>query len=350
MKKSASWIVLGLIVILFLALRLPQIWRDEFPFVFDFGRDLIWVRNMVELKRPTLIGPWGSLAGVYFGPLWYYLLAIPYIIFSGDPRGPVYLTLTANLTVLLLGWLWLKRFNPKLGLIFALLVAISPHSINLSTFAFHANMLPLTQLLFLYGLYRRDSRGLYLAALMTSLNFHFEPATGIFTTLTLFAFLCFKRFPLKSLLIAALIFVLPFLPNVIFDLRHDFLQTRAVMAYFQGENRSLEGVLPFPERIFERLRKFTELFSSSVLPDIYLPLTGIILVIILIILRKTSLFSVLLLSLVLPLLGFMWLFPPELKGWYLYGFSVNYFILASLLLRKFPVLILLPIALFVLRF
>ena len=352
MKKSASWIVLGLIVILFLALRLPQIWRDEFPFVFDFGRDLIWVRNMVELKRPTLIGPWGSLAGVYFGPLWYYLLAIPYIIFSGDPRGPVYLTLTANLTVLVLGFWWLKQLDIKLGLIFAFLVAISPHNINLSTFAFHANMLPLTQLLFVYGLYRQDVRGLYLATLMTSLNFHFEPATGIFTALTLLIFAAWQRskLNLKSVIISATVFALPFLPNLLFDLRHDFLQTRAVMAYFQGENRSLEGILPFPERIFERLRKFTELFSSSVLPDIYLPLTGIILVIILIILRKTSLFSVLLLSLVLPLLGFMWLFPPELKGWYLYGFSVNYFILASLLLRKFPVLILLPIALFVLRF
>src|SRR3989344_7001751 len=205
MKKSASWIVLGLIVILFLALRLPQIWRDEFPFVFDFGRDLIWVRNMVELKRPTLIGPWGSLAGVYFGPLWYYLLAIPYIIFSGDPRGPVYLTLTANLTVLVLGWLWLKKLDLKLGLIFALLVAISPHNINLSTFAFHANMLPLTQLLFLYGLYRRDSRGLYPSPLISSPNLYFEPATGIFTTLTLliFTLLHIKRLSFKSLLIAA---------------------------------------------------------------------------------------------------------------------------------------------------
>src|SRR3989344_8313376 len=136
MKKYFHWIILAAIAILFLALRLPQILRNEFPFVFDFGRDLIWVRNMVELRRPTLIGPWGSLAGVYFGPLWYYLLSIPYVIFKGDPRGPVYLTLAANLAVALLGFLWLKKFDLKLGLIFAFLIAISPHSINLSTFAF----------------------------------------------------------------------------------------------------------------------------------------------------------------------------------------------------------------------
>ena len=352
MKKYFHWLILAAIILLFFALRLPQIIRDEFPFVFDFGRDLIWVRNMVELKRPTLIGPWGSLAGVYFGPLWYYLLAIPYIIFSGDPRGPVYLALSANLTVLVLGWLWLKKLDLKLGLIFALLVAISPHNINLSTFAFHANMLPLTQLLFLYGLYRQDTRGLYLASLMTSLNFHFEPATGIFTTMTLLIFAVWQRskLNLKSVIISATVFTLPFLPNLLFDLRHDFLQTRAVIAYFQGENRSLEGVLPYPERIFERLRKFTELFSASVLPNLPTLLTGIILVIILITLRKTSLFSVLLFSLVLPLLGFMFLFPPELKGWYLYGFSVNYLILASLLLYRFPLLLVLPIILFVLRF
>ena len=360
MKKFTNWAVLGLIVILFLALRLPQILRDEFPFVFDFGRDLIWVRNMVELRRPTLIGPWGSLAGVYFGPLWYYLLAIPYVIFTGDPRGPVYLTLTANLAVLLLGWLWLKRFNPKLGLIFALLVAISPHSINLSTFAFHANMLPLTQLLFLYGLYRRDSRGLYLAALMTSLNFHFEPATGIFTTLTLILSVLLRPAPRVALAkwgFALLIFALPFLPNVAFDLRHDFLQTRAVVAYFQGQNRSLEGVLPYPERIFERLRKFTELFSSTITPNIPLIAAGLILIALLLFLYrlkqskfKSQLINLNLFSLVVPLLGFMFLFPPELKGWYLYGFSVSYFILASLVLYRFPLLVLLPVVLFALRF
>src|SRR3989344_1325506 len=353
MKKSASWIVLGLIVILFLALRLPQIWRDEFPFVFDFGRDLIWVRNMVELKRPTLIGPWGSLAGVYFGPLWYYLLTIPYIIFSGDPRGPVYLTLTANLAVLVLGWLWLKKsVSWRMGLIFAFLVAVSPHNINLSTFAFHANILPLTQLLFIYGLYRQDVRGLYLAALMTSLNFHFEPATGIFTTLTLvlFTLLRLKQLSLKSLLITAIIFALPFLPNVVFDLRHDFLQTRAVISYFQGENKSLEGVLPYPERIFERLRKFTELFSSSVTPNIPLIAAGVIFLCLLIFVYRSKLFSLLVISLIVPLLGFMFLFPPELKGWYLYGFSVNFIILTSLFLRRFPLLILFPLILFIWRF
>jgi hypothetical protein len=362
MKKYWRWIVLAAIIILFFALRLPQIWRDEFPFVFDFGRDLIWVRNMIELRRPTLIGPWGSLAGVYFGPLWYYLLAIPYLIFSGDPRGPVYLTLTANLAVALLGWLWLKKSaNWRTGLIFAFLIAISPQNINLSTFAFHANMLPLTQLLFLYGLYRRDSRGLYLATLMTSLNFHFEPATGIFTTLTLILFIMLaiiraslrsmllRRYTFKSLLIAAVIFILPFLPNLLFDFRHDFLQTRAVIAYFQGQNRSLEGVLPYPERIFERLRKFTELFSSTAIPASTL-IAGLMLITLLIFLPKNKLANLCLLTLLVPLLGFMFLFPPELKGWYLYGFSVNFLILASLFLHRFPLLTLLPITLLLWRF
>ncbi len=349
MKKFTSWLILGIIVVLFLALRLPQILRNEFPFVFDFGRDLIWVRNMVELRRPTLIGPWGSLAGVYFGPLWYYLVAIPYIIFSGDPRGPVYLTLTANLAVLLLGFFWLKKFDIKLGLIFAFLVAISPHLINLSTFAFHANMLPLTQLLFLYGLYQFTQGkifGLYLAALLTSLNFHFEPATGIFTTLTLLIYLIwkYKSLEIRSIRLirnSLIIFVLPFLPNLVFDLRHDFLQTRAVMAYFAGTNRSLEGVLPFPERIFERLRKFTELFSGSVLPNLSILLTGIILVTLLLVLwrikKSTSLTQLIYLNyliLLISLFGFMFLFPPELKSWYLYGFSINYLILVSLFLSQ----------------
>lgn len=348
-KNHFNYFLLGITVV-FLLLRLPQVLRDEFPFVFDMGRDHIWVRNIVELKKPTLVGPWGSLAGVYFGPAWYYLLVPAYIITGGDPRGSVITVMLVNLAALLLGSVFLKKeIGRGAAIVFALLYAFSAQNIGITTYPFHANILPATMVATIIPLYyflyflKGKQRYFWIAALASSLNFHFEPATGVFTSLTLITFLVWQRklVKLKPLIHAGVAFIAPFLPQVLFELRHNFIQSKALILYLQGGNQSLEGKLPFFIRIGERIRKFTELFSSSIIPNLPLIIVGIILATSLIWLLRTkkgknesSLTLVLLFTLLIPLLGFMFLFPPELKNWYLYGFTVNYFMLTALLLNK----------------
>lgn len=346
-NKRTTIVVLLFAVFVFFFLRLPQVLKNEFPFVFDMGRDHIWVRNMVELKKPTLLGPWGSLAGVYMGPGWYYFLATPYIISGGDPRASVIAVMLANLTALLAGtWLLRKAVSTNAAIIFAFLYAVSPHNINITTYPFHANMLPFTvmfMVLSMYQILQGKKQWWAVAALMTSLNFHFEPAAGIFTTLTLGIFALWHRklLSLKSLSLSLISFLLLFTPHAIFESRHQFLQTKAVISYFGGHNESLEGKLPFFERIIERLRKFSELFSASVLPHATPIMAGITVLGVTAWLwqskktkKETNLLCLISLSLSVPLLGFMFLFPPELKGWYMYGWSVCYFMLVALFLNK----------------
>ena len=155
--KNLSKYLLGLAILLFFALRLPQVLSNEFPFVFDMGRDHIWVRNMIELRRPTLIGPWGSLAGIYFGPAWYYLLSIPYIISGGMPQASVVWVMLLNLLALIIGFKFLKKtINLKTALLFSFVFALSPHNINITTYPFHANVLPLTQIIILISLFTNN--------------------------------------------------------------------------------------------------------------------------------------------------------------------------------------------------
>src|SRR3990167_5027697 len=153
-NKRTTIVAILFVIFVFFALRLPQVLRGEIAFVFDMGRDHIWVRNMVELKKITLIGPWGSLAGVYMGPGWYYFLAIPYIISGGDPRASVIAVMLANLGALLVGtWFLKKEINPKSAIVFAFLYALSPHNINITTYPFHANILPITMTAMLISMY-----------------------------------------------------------------------------------------------------------------------------------------------------------------------------------------------------
>lgn len=346
MFKKVNYLLI-LLLLLALCLRLPFVLKDYFPFVFDMGRDMVWVRDIVELRRPYLIGPWSSIAGVYFGPAWYYLLVIPFLLTDGDPRGSVFLVLFLNLLTIYLAFVFGKKIQGRrFGLLLAFLLTICPIMINISGFAFHANLLPLINLLFIYSLYQvleGEKKFFMLAALMASLNFHFEPATAIFTTLTLLVFLILplkkQKLKIRKLALTLIIFALPFTPQVIFELRHDFLQSRALLSYFKGENQSLGGRLALGPRILNRFSKFGEVFSGVVSSPKALGLLWLVVIGYLAwqLYKKEKgrirdLIFVLGLNILVPFLGFTFLFSAELKGWYLYGLSVTYVFLLALVL------------------
>ena len=340
--------ILILIIIFAIFLRLPQIISDQFPFIFDTGRDILWVRDMVVLKKIYLIGSWSALSGVFFGPAWYYLLAIPFSLTQGDPRGGAYLIIFFNLATILISYFLGKRIkDDKLGLIFALILSSSAMIIGISKFIYSPNLLPFTTIVFVWCLYESLTettkvwKYFALAAFMASLNFHFEPATAIFTSLTLLVFFLWQfKYLLKPKLIfsSILAFLIPFVPQIIFELRHQFLQTKSVIGYLSGNNR-MEGQLPFLARIQDRLNKFVELFGGSVLniPSKWLLILGLLLILVIIYLvhksenkKVKNFIKVNLIVLLTPLVCYIFIFPPELKTWYLYGLTVPYILLTGL--------------------
>ncbi|MBI5356972.1 hypothetical protein HZB78_05205 [Candidatus Collierbacteria bacterium] len=343
-----------------LSLTLPSIISGNFTFVFDMGRDQLWTRNMVELKRPTLIGPWGSIAGVFFGPLWFYLLSIPYLIFNGDPRAAVLLPLVSNLAAMIIGWKILRKYNHPLAAdFFAVLFGVSPAIVGLSSFAFHANLLPLATLLFFIGLFNFHQQpttnnqqlltGLPLSALMASLSFHLEPVAGVMLTgfLTLFILGRTHLLKLRVLVLAFFLFSLPFLPQLIFEFRHDFIQTKSLTAYFQGKNPSLMGELALDQRVTERITKLAGTLAHSLFPTEFtsgkwIIFSAFILLTVVFLKNKTkpnddfSHYSLLftLYFLLFHYFAYTFLFPAELKNWYLSGFIPLYILSMSLILEN----------------
>ncbi|MBI4215552.1 MAG: hypothetical protein HY602_02410, partial [Parcubacteria group bacterium] len=391
------YIFLLIAIALLLAQTLPTIINGRFTFAFDMGRDLLWVRNMVELKKPTLIGPWGSIGGVYFGPLWYYLLSVPYIIFNGDPRAAVAVPLAANLLTIIIGWSFLRRRkHPVAANVFALLYSVSPLVVSLSSFAFHANLLPLAALLFVIGLSNSQRQNqpitnnlfnyfskLPLSFLSASLAYHLEPAAGVM--LTGFLIIWTIGIVLKSsrgrrhvgrgdpdeiaaspavskkqlgprndvqkriFFYSFILFILPFIPQIIFELRHNFIQTNSLISYFQGENTSLGGVLPLSQRLTERIFKISDTVSYTLLSNevnlAKLIFTAIFLTACLTMgfFRRQgqpqndasvhySRFTIY--FLLFHYLAYTFLFPAELKSWYLSGFSSLFILSISLIIEK----------------
>src|SRR3989344_8920019 len=81
--------------VIFLILTIGVIFRifitanNNFIFNMDNARDMVEVREMVVLSKLRLIGQTTSIDGVYYGPFWYYLLSIPFLLSFGNPYAAI---------------------------------------------------------------------------------------------------------------------------------------------------------------------------------------------------------------------------------------------------------------------
>ena len=341
--------ILGAII-----LRVYLVIRDSIPFAYDMGRDLLWAKDISFYAIPTLIGPAASIWGVYFQPFWYYFLSIPLKLAGGHPLSAVYTTM---FSIVLAGALPVILFRKYLSrnYIFPLSVIIlfNASLINLSTFAFHANLLPLLTLLVIFFCFLAIIKNpLYfsLAVGATSLMFSADPAPAVvFTILLALIFIFFKFYEnknrLKIILLSTTVYIIPFLPQILFEIRNDFIETKSLIAYFSGNNPSLSGQLPFISRFGDRLFLFFDLFKSGFTANNTI-LALIALAIIILGLAKATknssqnlktILKLNLLFLVSSYLIFTILVTVEVKNWYLNGISVVYSFLVAIALTSFKI-------------
>jgi len=231
---------LFLLLLLFYAFitRIGYLWDNAIPFSFDHGKDSLAILDMLVNLSPKFIGPWTSIPGLYFGPAWYYLLAPFYLLTGFNPVGGAVAMLALVLLQVFLAYKYLGKYE-------AVLIATAPLWFILSKSAWNPYPMTLISLVLLILLKKARAAGkltlvsAFLLGLFASFGFHFSAAFAIFYPVSIVcAVLFFRiRFRLKEVLATGLGFFLPFLPQFLFELKYNFSQTRAVLAYFQqGES------------------------------------------------------------------------------------------------------------------
>ena len=103
---SAWWLVMG-----------------DIHYDIDISRDFLVISEALDTKKPFLIGPHsGIIAGVFHGPLWYYLLIPVFILSHGNPIAIGWFWfLLSLLFVILIYLISLKLFNKTTALLATLL-------------------------------------------------------------------------------------------------------------------------------------------------------------------------------------------------------------------------------------
>ncbi|OGV96800.1 hypothetical protein A2W24_03110 [Microgenomates group bacterium RBG_16_45_19] len=274
-REVKDYLGVGLLTGVMLVVRLGLAYQGYFNFSWDFGRDMLWVRQITELNRPMLVGAWGSLAGTFFGPGYFYLLAIPYWLSGGDPRAAVYMVTILVTVMIPIGYYLGKRwFGARVGWWWAGLFAVMPIMTNLALYSFPQQLIPLAGLGCLACLWewKRQPRPIIWlgTGLLASLWWHFEPVDTPMAYLLLVVWLGYLwrkqhlQFSVQSRAWLLMGLVIPLLPNLIYDVRHEWSQLRALGQLATGADTSLGGGLAWYVRLIDRPINLVSMISRSV--------------------------------------------------------------------------------------
>ncbi len=236
-----------LIIFLALIARIALVIEGVIPFTFDHAKDSLAILHIGKTLSPSLIGPWTSIPGIYFGPGWYYLLLPAYVIGGYHPLSAIMVMILILLIQVYLAAKYLNIWS-------ALIIAFAPVWFIVSTSAwnpFPMTLITLTLMILLLRVRRSReilSKQAFLMGFVVSMGFHFSSAYAVLLPLIiLFLIISWKiKLRIKPVLFGFMGGLIPFLPQIVFELRNNFVQTQAILNYF---STTQEVGLPLLEKI-----------------------------------------------------------------------------------------------------
>ena len=220
-------------------------------FLGDQGRDAIILKRILTGEHFPAIGPPTSVGQVYLGPFYYYFIAPWLLLFNFNPIGLAVGVAIFSSLYLLINYLIVKElFDKKIALVSTILLGFSSVLIDFSRFSWNPNLLPLFTLLTIY---------LVIKSLKTNKWYYFA-LSGILLSLTIqLHYLALFLIPplglimgyflinniksIKKIFVNFSLLFSSFLvfssPLIIFDLRHNFLNSKLFLALFRSSGTSL---------------------------------------------------------------------------------------------------------------
>jgi hypothetical protein len=218
-------------------------------FGWDQERDALATANILAGKL-TLLGPRvQGPTGFFLPPYFFYLLTPFYALVKGSPVAIInfivfWSTLFFTTSYLIIS----KIFNKWVAFLFLALWTVNPLAVSMDTIAWNPVVIPTLFIVFIYLYYlclkTAKNSNIFLLGLIFGLGVSFH-TQFIFTSLLLTPLLIDliknKKFSLFGYLITGVI--VPFLPILFFDLRHNFLNIKQLFDYSLNsglvENRAL---------------------------------------------------------------------------------------------------------------
>lgn len=284
LKKMFEVFLVLLIVFLALVPRGVEVLNQNPIFLFDQGREMLAAKNIAVNHKLILIGTevgagQAGISGIFHGPIYYYMLTVPFVLFNGDPASIVSLMLLFGLLTILFGYYFGRKLFGKFGgLLIALLLSISPVFIAQSRFIWSPNPPTLFILISLYFTYlftvSKKKLHLFFAAFFAGFIYNFELAVAVPLSLALVIYSLFIfRKKIKSYLYLVLGFIVGYLPMILFEIRHGFMGVKSIISYLTTSNKQISehsSLYYLLDHVKSFLDGFHNTFSISMYPVIFL--------------------------------------------------------------------------------
>lgn len=254
---------LGLLLRLYNLEKLTTFGGDQ---GYDFLQILSIIRGDLTLLGPK-IGPYNELGNLYLGPIYYYLLLPALKLFNLNPVGPGYFTaFISTLTIPIIYVICLKLYTRTSASIASFLFAINPFIITQSKSASNPHFLPFfsaLSLLFLILVNRSPQRAfLYSFSMGASIAvmFALHYLSAALLTLFLAYFLIRRKFKIASNIVNG--FLVFSLPQIIFEIKHDFFITKLFIIQIKSGN-GFANFVQIPAKIFSTIKIFSKVLAHG---------------------------------------------------------------------------------------
>lgn len=238
-------------------------------FNYDQGRDALVIWQLWHEGKFFLIGPVTGLAGIFLGPLYYYLIAPFYLLGQGNPVYPYYFIISLTIVATSFCYYVGKKMHSTLAGVLAFVIASSSaYIVQSSRWLSNPTPLLLTSVLLLFSLWKimESKKGIWwvASALLIGISLQFEAASAVFY-LPMFAIFTFwqrKKLPnIKLTAISIAVFLLTLVPQIVFNFRHDnILLTNFLALFLHGKSFSISFIYSIPAK----LSYFWTVFSSKI--------------------------------------------------------------------------------------
>jgi hypothetical protein len=251
-------------------IRFAQVANYNFPFTTDQARDMLDLRQIVVGINPTLVGPTTSINGVFLGPSYYYFNVLPFFLGQGDPSFLVYWNLFFYLLSALLLLFIHSRKEIGFGFFASIIFITAPGYFQNTRYFWNSHSMPYFALLYFVCLYfflrNPTIKKALLVGLTAGIAMHFQAAFGILLLpfALLISLLYLKKADLKLLGLMLLAFSTTLLPQLLFELKNNFVMSKIFLAEVTGSGAVLGEKLTFIESLVSHINSFI-FFSHGIL-------------------------------------------------------------------------------------
>ncbi|CAN5176122.1 hypothetical protein BH09PAT2_BH09PAT2_07400 [soil metagenome] len=267
MKKNYYFIIATILILIAALLRLYKM-EGFITFLGDQGRDAIIVKRIVTFEHFPAIGAPSSVGQIYLGPFYYYLIAPWLLIFNYNPAGLGYGVAIMSLAGIIASyWLVRKNVNELVAIVFLVFITFSHTLVDLSRFSWNPNLLPIFTFLTVYFFHEWTKRQNILFAILfgsflaLTIQLHYLALIIFLPLLVMYLYHVSKTTEKKKLLIQLVPVIGAFLffsvPLIIFDLKHEFLNSKSFIrlitegdvvsngSYWQRLLATISGSFPY---------------------------------------------------------------------------------------------------------